>query len=80
MPTAHGYVGIDVLLGRDPTGSGDLVVEVNPRLTTSYIGYRAACQTNLAEAMLAVCDGREGTIEFSERTIAFDSKGSASCV
>ncbi len=80
MPTAHGYIGIDVLLGCDPTGSEDLVVEVNPRLTTSYVGYRAACQTNLAEAMLAVCEGREVTIEFSERTIAFDSKGSANCV
>jgi predicted ATP-grasp superfamily ATP-dependent carboligase len=78
MPTAHGYVGIDVLLGHDPTGSDDLVVEVNPRLTTSYVGYRAACQTNLAEAMLAVCEGREVTLEFSEQPIAFDSKGNTS--
>ena len=80
MPAAHGYIGIDLLLGRDPTGSDDIVVEVNPRLTTSYVGLQAACQSNLAEAMLAVCAGREVALEFSERTIAFDVEGNTSFV
>jgi predicted ATP-grasp superfamily ATP-dependent carboligase len=47
-----GYVGVDVVLG---TGeSGDVVIEINPRLTTSYVGLRRLARFNLAEALLAV--------------------------
>ena len=35
----RGYVGIDIILGPAEDGSEDRLVEVNPRLTTSYIGY-----------------------------------------
>ena len=48
LPQTAGYVGIDLVLGRDPNGSEDFVIEVNPRLTTSYVGLRAAAQSNLA--------------------------------
>ena len=34
--------------------SGDRVIEINPRLTTSYVGLRALARFNLAEALLAV--------------------------
>ena len=43
-----GYVGIDVLIEAD-----DLVVlEINPRLTTSYVGLRAALGCNPAQLVL----------------------------
>ena len=35
----RGYVGVDVVLGQDKL----YVVDVNPRLTTSYVGLRASC-------------------------------------
>lgn len=35
-----GWVGIDMILGNTADGSKDVVVEINPRLTTSYIGLR----------------------------------------
>jgi predicted ATP-grasp superfamily ATP-dependent carboligase len=46
-----GYVGVDVVLGND---GRDWAIEINPRLTTSYVGLRALARFNLAEAMLAV--------------------------
>ena len=51
------YVGVDVVLGAAADGSGDAVIEINPRLTTSYVGLRALARFNLAEAMLAVAAG-----------------------
>jgi len=46
-----GYVGVDVVLGDD---GRDWAIEINPRLTTSYVGLRALARFNLAEAMLAI--------------------------
>ncbi|MCA9218030.1 MAG: ATP-grasp domain-containing protein [Planctomycetales bacterium] len=50
LPKAIGYFGIDILLGSTP--NDDRIVEINPRLTTSYVGLRACVRGNLAEAML----------------------------
>jgi hypothetical protein len=49
-----GYIGIDLVL----TEKGPVFIEVNPRLTTSYIGVRSAVPFNLAEAIVhAAIDG-----------------------
>ncbi len=45
-----GYIGFDLLLPADPQRL--LVVEANPRLTTSYLGYRALAKGNLAARIL----------------------------
>ncbi len=45
-PTARGFVGLDLLLGKRP--SNDCVIEINPRLTTSYVGLRKMINGNLA--------------------------------
>ncbi len=52
MPLTKGYVGVDLILGSDPHGTEDYVIEINPRLTTSYIGLRHVADKNLVEAML----------------------------
>ena len=70
MPPAHGYVGVDLVLGDAADGSGDVVVEVNPRLTTSYVGLRAAVNENLAQAMINAARG--GTCSFSLRSDAVE--------
>ena len=59
IPGLAGYVGVDVILGDAVDGSGDWVIEINPRFTTSYIGLRALCRDNLAGAMLRVVQGLE---------------------
>ncbi len=45
-PTVRGFVGLDLLLGDRP--SEDCVIEINPRLTTSYVGLRRMIHGNLA--------------------------------
>jgi predicted ATP-grasp superfamily ATP-dependent carboligase len=53
-----GFVGVDLLI--DPVGREapqDRVVEINPRLTTSYVGLRALAETNLAEHWLRAIHG-----------------------
>jgi predicted ATP-grasp superfamily ATP-dependent carboligase len=80
LPQTVGYVGVDVVLGRDPNGSEDAVIEVNPRLTTSYVGLRAAAHTNLAEAMWRVSQGEPRSVAFSDRPIEFDPAGNVSFI
>lgn len=48
FPGLRGYFGVDLVLTR----SGPVFIEVNPRLTTSYIGLRRAFSVNLAGAIL----------------------------
>ena len=45
-PLVRGFVGLDLLLGDRP--SEDCVIEINPRLTTSYVGLRRMIHGNLA--------------------------------
>lgn len=47
MPGLRGYVGVDLILTQDEA----LLIEINPRLTTSYIGLRQVIDLNLAQAM-----------------------------
>jgi len=58
LPAAAGWVGVDLILGDDSSGRDDYVIEVNPRLTTSYIGVRAAIDANPASLMLDLAEGR----------------------
>jgi predicted ATP-grasp superfamily ATP-dependent carboligase len=57
MPPSRGYVGVDLALGEADDGSGDVVIEINPRVTTSYVGLRRAVEQYLAELMLDVLQG-----------------------
>lgn len=52
-PGLRGLVGVDLVLGR----RGPMVVEINPRLTTSYLGLRAREGARLARAGLRLGAG-----------------------
>jgi predicted ATP-grasp superfamily ATP-dependent carboligase len=52
----HGYFGVDLVLGDVTDGSRDQVIEINPRLTTSYVGLRRLARFNLVEALLSVAN------------------------
>ena len=55
FPGLRGYVGVDLVLTEDIP----FVVEVNPRLTTSYVGLCRVAAFNVAEAMVnAVLKGK----------------------
>lgn len=53
VPGLRGWVGVDLILG----DGRDVAVEINPRLTTSYVGLRALARFNLAGAMLRAAAG-----------------------
>jgi predicted ATP-grasp superfamily ATP-dependent carboligase len=75
LPQPRGYVGVDLVLGNSPDGAGDSVIEINPRLTTSYVGLRAAARANLAAAMLAIATGHQPHITFTPHRIKFTADG-----
>lgn len=50
IPGLHGYVGFDFIL---PEEGQPLVVDINPRLTTSYLGYRQLASRNPAGCIVA---------------------------
>jgi predicted ATP-grasp superfamily ATP-dependent carboligase len=76
MPPALGYVGVDLILADASDGSGDVVVEINPRVTTSYVGLRAAVTENIAQAMMDVARGSRVEFSLTNEAIAFASDGS----
>jgi tyramine---L-glutamate ligase len=51
VPGLKGYVGVDLVM----TDNGVQLIEINPRLTTSYIGLRQVVRTNLAQAIWDAC-------------------------
>ncbi|MDB5408527.1 MAG: hypothetical protein JWL84_3439 [Rhodospirillales bacterium] len=52
LPSLWGYVGIDLVVSED----GPIVLEVNPRLTTSYLGLRESIGMNPGELVLQLID------------------------
>ncbi len=75
LPPATGWIGIDLILGPAADGSADVVVEVNPRLTSSYVGLRRLCRDNLAAAMLGAAVGQPVPIGFDHGSWQFDADG-----
>jgi len=76
VPGLKGYVGVDLVLGPAADGSQDWVIEINPRLTTSYIGLRALAESNLAEAMLDIAEGKEvKPLKWRHGKVRFHSDG-----
>ncbi len=64
IPDLWGYVGVDLIC----TDSGPRVLEINPRLTVSYAGLRAALQINPAGLVLRLL--REGPAVLADRCTA----------
>lgn len=53
IPGLWGYVGVDFVL----TDQGPVVLEVNPRLTTSYAGLSHSTSTNIAGLLIGLARG-----------------------
>ena len=71
IPGLRGYVGVDLML----TNSEAFVVEVNPRLTTAYLGVRAALDQNIAAMALAACAGIVPEPAPAQRSVRFTASG-----
>lgn len=75
MKEEIGYVGLDLVLGEATDGSQDVVIELNPRLTTSYVGLSRATSQNLAEAMLQHAQGERVSLKWDNLPVIFDATG-----
>src|SRR5690606_12214321 len=75
LPPLVGWAGVDLVLGDDPDSALDVVIEVNPRLTTSYVGLRRVVNGGLVAAMLAAARGELPLLEIDPRPLAFDADG-----
>jgi hypothetical protein len=51
------------------------VVEINPRLTTSYVGLRQLLKTNLAAAMIEAAAGRPVELGLARQRVEFTAEG-----
>jgi len=73
VPGLCGYVGVDLVL----TAEECFVIEINPRITTSYVGLRQIIDLNLAEAIWRACRaGRLPQTVTLKGTVAFNRDGS----
>ncbi|MCI0702573.1 MAG: ATP-grasp domain-containing protein [Planctomycetia bacterium] len=81
VPGLLGYVGVDLVLGSAEDGSRDFAIEINPRLTTSYVGLRALADFNIAELMLKVAKGESpGELKWKPGKVRFNPDGTATSV
>jgi predicted ATP-grasp superfamily ATP-dependent carboligase len=71
IPGLCGYVGVDLVL----TKSEAVVIEVNPRLTTAYLGVRSALSENVAAMAIAACAGRLPEPSPARRSVRFSAGG-----
>jgi len=71
LPGLRGYVGVDLVL----TDREAVVIEVNPRVTTAYLGVRAATAENVAALALAACAGRLPAPPRLLRRVRFSADG-----
>jgi predicted ATP-grasp superfamily ATP-dependent carboligase len=76
VPGLGGYVGVDLVLGAAEDGRQDYALEINPRLTTSYVGLRMLAETNLADAMIGVLRGERPEVRWRRQNVAFGPDGS----
>lgn len=73
VPHLCGYVGVDLILGDDDS---DWAIEINPRLTTSYLGLRQLARDNLALSLWRVaCGESAGRLTWNKGPIQFHSDG-----
>jgi predicted ATP-grasp superfamily ATP-dependent carboligase len=75
LPGLRGFVGVDLIL----TESEAIVIEVNPRLTTAYLGVRMALGENVAALVLAACGGALPARPAVQQSVRFTAGGRVFC-
>ncbi len=76
VPGLRGYVGVDLILGFAESSSGDVAIEINPRLTTSYVGLRALSRHSIGDAILAAsCAGNMPNLTWRNASATFEPDG-----
>jgi predicted ATP-grasp superfamily ATP-dependent carboligase len=71
FPDLRGCVGVDLVLSRGEA----VVIEINPRLTTAYLGVRQAVNANIAAMAIDACTGTLPRPPQLCRRVRFTSNG-----
>ena len=71
FPGLRGYVGVDLVM----SDHGPVVIEVNPRLTTAYLGVRAVLDENVAQLAIDACRGNLPAQPVARRRVRFTASG-----
>ena len=71
LPGLRGFIGVDLVL----TSSEAVVIEVNPRVTTAYLGVRSVLDENVAALAIAACEGRLPGRLSARRSVRFTAAG-----
>lgn len=72
LPGLRGYIGFDFLLSSD-SNKPVQILEINSRLTTSYLGYRAIAEGSLVERL--VHSDINSPLQWSSKQVQFDTQG-----
>lgn len=75
IPDLLGWVGVDLVLDENGDETNDVAIEVNARLTTSYLGLRALSRKNLITLMLALAQGEDVQPAWKPGRVAFTPDG-----
>jgi predicted ATP-grasp superfamily ATP-dependent carboligase len=71
VPGLRGFVGVDLVLGPP-----SVAIEINPRLTTSYVGLRALVRANLIDLLIRIVEGEPVEIpDVQPGRVRFDTRG-----
>jgi predicted ATP-grasp superfamily ATP-dependent carboligase len=73
LPELWGYVGIDLI----ETATQTSVLEINPRLTTSFVGIYEALGINVAEVVLQLLRGEPTLSSVCNRPVTVQAKKEA---
>lgn len=73
VPGLRGYVGVDLILS-DSNPRQPVVVEINPRITTSYLGYSRLCKQNLIGRWLSPA-GAESLLGWRDEHLKYSPDG-----
>lgn len=71
IPGLCGYVGLDLILPEN-RDTDPVVVEINPRLTTSFVGYQRLCRDNLGQRLVT----RGSALRWKDSPVPFRADGS----
>jgi predicted ATP-grasp superfamily ATP-dependent carboligase len=71
LPGLRGLIGVDVVL----TPWDAVVIEVNPRVTTAYLGVRSVVHENVPSLAIAACEGRLPSPPVARRSVQFTAAG-----
>jgi len=71
IPGLCGYVGLDLILPENRDADA-VVVEINPRLTTSFVGYQRLCRDNLGQRLVT----RGPALRWKDSPVPFRADGS----